>query len=315
MTTFFGPVALAGIGQVMKKYSTLASGRYIEYGQPFDGSETGVAFVLPVKDIIDILKGYSSKCKNMIYMTICETETVHESHEVLFELSDTYYVASEFCSTIFKRQFPTRNFPILHLYSYPPKECIKFDIDLGDAYVFYHIGNIADPRKNIKKLVECFIRAELPNTYLLLKATCKDEIKINVPGVVVINGLISDEHLEYIHTISHCYVSMSHSEGAGMGAIEAAMHHKPVIFPEYGATKEYIDTQWIVPCKMKEVGIDDFLFKKEFQWGDPDMNSMIEHMKDIHAKRPFVTHQKTYDIMSKVPVNLMNLLKKNMHVN
>jgi hypothetical protein len=38
-------------------------------------------------------------------------------------------------------------------------------------------------------------------------------------------------------------------------------------------------------------------------------------MKDVHTKRPFVTHQKTYDIMSKVPVNLMNILEKNVEVN
>ena len=306
MVTFIGPVALAGIGQVMRKYANLIGGKYIEYGQPLDNTNVAVAFVLPIPDIISILKTYSAKCKKVIYLTICETETVHELYESIFELDDTFYVASQFCSDILKRQFPQGEFPVMHLYAYPPKELKPFDLQVDNKYVFYHIGNIMDHRKNTKKLIECFMRANLSDSVLVLKATCRGVVDLKIPNVVIINGLLSEEQLEYIHHVGDCYVSMAFSEGAGMGAIEAAMRHKPVIFPDYGATKEYVDTDWLVPTGRTTVGMDDFLFKKDFVWGDPDPSVMIEHMKDVYSKRPTVLHQKTYDIMAKVPLDLMN---------
>lgn len=305
----YGPIALAGIGQVMKKYANLLGSPYYEFGQPAEPSDIGIAFVLPVDGIINVVKQYATLSKRMIYLTICETEPVHEDYQKLFVLGDTFYVASEFCSQILKKQFPQGNFPLLRLYAYPPREISPIDIpDIKDKFIFYHIGNIIDPRKNINKLIECFIRAQLPNSILLLKATCKEEVSIKIPNIIIVNGMLSEAQLESIHNIGHCYVSMAHSEGAGMGAIEAAMHHKPVIVPEFGATKEYIDTPWLVPCARKTVGIDDFLFQKDFVWGDPDPVKMIEFMKEVYEKRPETIHEKTYQIMSKIPIELKNIL-------
>lgn len=306
----YGPVALSGIGQVMKKYAQILGAEYYEFGQVSEPCDVGIAFVLPLDDIIQIIKQYASISKRMVYLTICETEPVHEDYHKMFQLSDTFYVASEFCSDILSRQFPQGKFPVLHLYAYPPKQ-IKIIENLKcleNKFVFYHIGNIIDPRKNVNKLIEAFIRAQLPDAVLLLKATCKEEVHIRIPNVVIVNGLISDEEIEYIHKVGDCYVSMSHSEGAGMGAIEAAMHHKPVIIPEFGATKEYLDTEWIIPCSRIPVGINDFLFKSEFIWGLPDVNKMVEYMKDVYNRRPDVIHEKTYTVMSKVPIDLKNIL-------
>lgn len=307
----YGPIALSGIGQVMKKYAALLGSEYYEFGQPAEPCDVGIAFILPIDGIINIVKEYSKLSKRMVYLTICETEPVHEDYSKLFQLGDTFYVASEFCTEIFKKQFPQGNFPILRLYAYPPREVSHLE-DLAqkcaNKFVFYHIGNIIDPRKNINKLIECFIRAQLPDSVLVLKATCKEEVSIKIPNVIIVNGMISDYQLESIHKIGDCYVSMSHSEGAGMGAIEAAMHNKPVIIPDFGATKEYLDTEWLIPCSRKTVGMDDFLFKKEFVWGDPDPVKMIEYMKDVYNRRPNVVHEKTYQLMSRVVIDLKNIL-------
>jgi glycosyltransferase involved in cell wall biosynthesis len=107
-------------------------------------------------------------------------------------------------------------------------------------YTFYTIGNIADPRKNIQGLINAFLECNFgTEARLVLKATCFHPITLKIPGVVVINGLLSDEALERVHASCHCYVNCSHSEGVGMGAVEAALRSKPVIITDYGGLKEY----------------------------------------------------------------------------
>ena len=76
-------------------------------------------------------------------MTVCETETVHEDYGKLFKFFDKIAVPSEFCRKVFKRQFPDTEFYVIHAHI-PDKR----------PYVFYHIGNVYDPRKNFNKVLE-----------------------------------------------------------------------------------------------------------------------------------------------------------------
>ena len=308
---------MSGIGQVCMTYCKLVHGDHIEYGQvPTKNYEVGFCFIIPVPQLIDVMKEYSKYCKKMVYMTVCETETVHPLYERLFELSDTFYTPSEFSSSRLKRQFPQGNFPILRHYAHPcitNVSPIPEISELENKFVFYHIGNVIDPRKNIKPIIETFLRLQLPNSVLLLKATCNQPVHWKIPGVVVLEGLMTKEHLEYIHKVGDCYVSFSHSEGAGMGAIEACMRNKMVILPEYGAGTEYIDTPYIIPCGTKKVGKDDFLFTKDMVWGDPDRNFLLKYMKDAYdkGKGALVVSQKTHEIMGSVPPSFAKILFSN----
>lgn len=47
-----------------------------------------------------------------------------------------------------------------------------------------------------------------------------------------------------------------------MGAVEAALYHKPVIITDYGAPSEYIKTKYLIECGRQEILEDDFLFQK-----------------------------------------------------
>lgn len=310
---FFGPSELSGIGQVTRTLSRLVHGDYLEFGQPLDERyPVGFCFVIPIPDLIKLIKErYAVHCDRMVYMTVCETETVHEYYQGLFELSDTIWTPSDFASRILKRQFPQGTFPVLRHYASP---CVhgytKMNQleSLEDSYVFYHIGNVIDPRKNIKAVIETFLRLDLPKSVLLLKATCNRPVHWRIPGIVVVEGLLSKEELEYIHHIGDCYVSFSHSEGAGMGAIEAAMRNKQVIIPEYGAGVEYIDTPYVIPCKEKRVGVDDFLFKKDMIWGDPDRSHLEKFMRDAYTNKRPGKSQKTHDIMARVPLELLEIM-------
>jgi glycosyltransferase involved in cell wall biosynthesis len=151
----------------------------------------------------------------------------------------------------------------------------------------------------VNKIVEAFIRLELPDACLVLKATCMQEVKMNIPNVFIINGLMPQEYLDSLHEQCHCYVSFSHSEGVGMGAVEAAMCDKPVIITEYSAPKEYIKTPYTIKCGTCEIPQDDFLFQKGMVWGKPSFKHLMEYMKDAYTKKlTYMDHSHTRHITS-----------------
>lgn len=273
-----GPALNSGIGQHAKKYTQLfgnESGYYV-FGQKLPESEHGLIFMLPIPAHIEYLKYVRSRVKNLACMTVCETETVHEEYGLIMKEFKRVAVPSEFCKRVLSRQFPENEFYVIHAHIPQPIE---------RPYTFYHIGNIMDPRKKFKEILQAFIRLNEPNTRLVVKATCGQDIDIQLPRVKVINGLISEEEMDDIHNQSDCYVNFSHSEGVGMGAVEAALRDKPVIITDYGGAPEYIKTPYTIECGLQELERDDFLFKKGMVWGKPNFDQLLEFMRHAYANR------------------------------
>jgi glycosyltransferase involved in cell wall biosynthesis len=286
---FIGPRLLAGIGQVTNRYAELMRSQgheaeYCEFGNPpkSQSYDAGFAFVLPSQDQLTLVDQYASMCTKMTYMTICETETVNPVYGILARYK-TLYVASEFCKEVFERQFPDVEWKVLRLFSYEKPHKAPAETT---PYTFYTIGNIADPRKNINGLIRAFQECNFgSDARLVLKATCVQPIQLQIPNVVIINGLLSDEDIDRIHGSCHCYVNCSHSEGVGMGAVEAAMMSKPVIISDYGGLKEYVKTPWVVACTKGPIGFDDFLFTKDLEWGHPSHEDLVRCLKNCFEQR------------------------------
>lgn len=302
---FIGPTTLAGIGQVTKRYSLLVpNGEYVEFGQTPSRAryDRGFAFVLPLAQQLDMVDKYASRCSKMIYMTICETETVHPSYQMLVDRYKTLYVASEFCQNVFKKQFPEGTWRLLHLWASAPTGPLRCN-PTTTPYIFYTIGNVADPRKNIGSLIKAL--DNFPDARLLIKATCTQPIQCDHPRVTVINGLLSDEQMENVHAKGHCYVNCSHSEGVGMGAVEAALRNKPVIITNYGGLKEYVRTPWTVECDLGPIGFDDFLFTTDLVWGHPRYDDLVRHMAECYNGRITTwDHSHTLGLVTTVPESL-----------
>lgn len=299
---FVGPRLLAGIGQVTNRYAELLreqghDAEYVEFGQKPTKTryEKGFAFVLPTDDHIMMVDEYAKMCDSVIYMTICETEPVNPAYGKLAKYG-TLYVASDFCKEVFGRQFPHVNWKILRLYADGKPSVPR---PLTGPYIFYTIGNVMDPRKNIRGLIDAYLRCEFKDAaHLVLKATCLQDVTWRVPGVTVINGLLSPEDLEKVHDQCHCYVNCSHSEGVGMGAVEAALRAKPVVITDYGGLKEYVKTPWIVPCTKGPIGFNDFLFTADQQWGFPSGEALQKCLWDCYEKKVTTwDHSHTRDLM------------------
>jgi len=311
---FIGPNLLAGIGQVTKQYSTLVeNSEYVEIGQvPKESRYSyGFAFVLPIEQQLKIIDQYATLCDSMMYMTVCETEPVNPAYGLLTRYK-TVWCPSEFARSTLERQFPWVEWKLLRHYASekPHKFPIEADHGKQPPYTFYTVGNVADPRKNIGGLINAFLSCGFGDqARLVLKATCMQPVTLKLPGVVVINGLLSDEALEKVHASCHCYVNCSHSEGVGMGAVEAALRSKPVIITDYGGLKEYVQTPWVVPCTKGPIGFDDFLFTKDLEWGHPDQGRLVDALRDCFQKRvTFWDHKHTRDLMSEVTEYLPRLL-------
>lgn len=300
-----GPVPLAGIAQAMLKYKLALETRghqvsYVQYNQKIpEDADRYMIFAIPIAPVIDLLP----TLKNCTIMTVTETERVHSNYDDL-PRRQVIYVPSEFSCERLEKQFPARKFSVLRHWTPIPKvPCSKkmnFD---GVDYVFYTIGNMKDPRKNLRMLLEAFVRLQLPGAHLLIKASCLDDLRLNFSWVTVVNaGVISDEDIDIIHASGDCYVSCSHSEGVGLGAVEAAVRDKPVIMSDYGGGKEYVKTPFMIECDVGPIGFDDFLYSASMEWGHPKLESLMEHMKYCYEKRIRTwDHSYTKTLMDSVP--------------
>ena len=313
---FIGPPILSGIGQVVLDYSKLldpTNAKHIVLGQDkYIQNQDVFMFALPTPQWLSVIPAIIKTSKSVRIMTICETETVHEDYGKLFALCPNdgeVLVSSEFCKRIFERQFSFVKCRVLHHTTPVPSPSSLKQRPTEDPYVFYHIGNIMDPRKNINGLLTAFLRCGFGDkAKLVLKATCKQPVTLppGVQNVSIINGLLSKEDLDTkVHDKGHCYVTFSHSEGVGMGAVEAAVRDKPVILTEYGGCKEYVHTPYTVRCSsFVPVGQDDFLFKKDMLWGDHDSDYLVEYMKDAFEKRlTWMDHSHTRELVRNVKFN------------
>lgn len=294
---FVGPVPLSGIGQVMSKYAQLFDAEYITFGEtPKRQFDRTFAFIIPQKESFEYI---TKKFKPDVVMTVCETEPVHENYKLIFDTFPVVLVPSQFCKRIFKKQFPHANIQIFPHWPGNTSSPTKVNSDT-QPYTFYTIGNIIDPRKNINMLLEAFEICNFSNARLLIKATCREKIKISNPNVLVLNGLLSDDDMERVHDMGHCYVNCSHSEGVGMGAVEAAIHNKPVIITDFGGLQEYVKTPFVVHCTETRVGMNDFLFEPHMKWGQPSIDELVKHMMECYNKRiVHWDHQYTRDFTSR----------------
>ncbi len=285
---FVGPSPLAGIGQCVMKYLELFPGsKYVQVPELTTESLTDVdvfMFPLPIEPWLSVIPQIKNLAKSVICMTICETETVHEDYGKLFAMFENIAVSSEYCKRVFSRQFPETSFHIIRAYV-PIPELGSISLPPSSKYRFYHIGNILDQRKNVNDILRAFIDLNLPDCELVVKATCKQEVKVEHPNIKIINGLLPQDSLDRIHTMCDCYVSFSSSEGIGMGAVEAALRDKPVILPEYGGAPDYIKSDYMISCGTQEVPRDDFLFKKGMIWGKPNFEQLKEFMLDAYNKK------------------------------
>lgn len=115
---------------------------------------------------------------------------------------------------------------------------------------------------------------------------------------LVAGDLTRDEILD-IHREHDCYVSLTRSEGWGMGAFEAAAIGNPVVMTGFGGQSEFLEPDLcsVVDHSLKAC-LDDGWYRADESWAEPDVEDAVRKMREVFA-RPEQAHAKARRLREK----------------
>ena len=120
-----------------------------------------------------------------------------------------------------------------------------------------------------------------------LKRATSSEAEINL-----IAGDLTREQILEIHREHDCYVSLTRSEGWGMGAFEAAAIGNPVVMTGFGGQSEFLKPELctLVDHSMKPC-LDDGWYTARESWAEPDVEDAVVKLREVFAQ-PDQAHAK-----------------------
>jgi glycosyltransferase involved in cell wall biosynthesis len=108
--------------------------------------------------------------------------------------------------------------------------------------------------------------------------------------VLLLTEELSEGDIRGLHQRGNCYVSLSHAEGWGLGAFDAAATGNPVIMTGYGGQADYLDDECagVVGYDMVPARDDDNpqKFNKRQQWAEPRAQEVADLMRRIYENAP-----------------------------
>lgn len=181
-------------------------------------------------------------------------------------------------------------------------------------FVFYSI-NTWDPRKNPTGLLRAFFEAftaddpvtlilktgdrgygaapfyHMQNTQQLMEAAIASldtRLRERAPNVCFLPYELNGQGIDMLHGIGDCFISMSHGEGWGMGACDAACLGRPVIMTGWSGPLDFMGQDWKgkLPVRMAPVPIfppDAPSFWPPQRWAVPGEAVAVERMRDLVA--------------------------------
>jgi glycosyltransferase involved in cell wall biosynthesis len=201
----------------------------------------------------------------------------------------------------------------------PPARLVGLAKFLGiepDDTVFYTINAWAR-RKRLPALIDGFVRSFRQEDRVVLVVKTSREAQFDDPAspvrdrnvsrvaaaiiaraagelgrppprvAVIADDELADNFIDGLHTLGHCFVSLSRAEGFGLGGFDAATQGRPVIAVGYGGPLDYLGADWRgrVPHRMtpaenlsKYEWFDDGHF-----WPEPDDAAAFALMRDFAA--------------------------------
>jgi glycosyltransferase involved in cell wall biosynthesis len=109
------------------------------------------------------------------------------------------------------------------------------------------------------------------------------------PWRVIADESLSDAEMLALHERGDCFVSLTRTEGWGLGAFEAARLGKPVVMTGYGGQLDYLgrDHAWLVDYDMVPVREPawDERYKSGDRWAEPSVPQAARHLRAVFADR------------------------------
>lgn len=185
-----------------------------------------------------------------------------------------------------------------------------------DHFVFYTIGTW-DPRKALGDLVASFARAfnAQDRVTLLIKTSAtlsnaavgggspvegalreavgaaqRDTGRAMANLAVIAADDISGRTIDAIHALGHCFVSLTHGEGWGLGAFDAAAAGKPVLITGWGGQLDYLGADYpgLIDCRQAEVSgwLPHASYQPGQSWAQADAQGAVALLRAAAAGEP-----------------------------
>lgn len=261
---------------------------------------------------------FEGGCRN-IGMTVWETDRAPAHWLPLMHRAESVIVPCEFNRAAFARsglERPVRVVPHIRRHTwreYAPAEIATARAQMGipaGHRVFYTI-NAWDPRKNLPALIRAFAHAfdaqapaclllktgsvghgdaplypDVPTRELARRAmqAAAAETGRAVATIALVDGQVDGDDIDLIHALGDVYVSLTHGEGWGLGAFEAATLGKPVVMTAWGGQCEFLGEDWpgAVPCTLEPVPPwpphQPSYFPSQ-RWAVPDFDAAVARLR------------------------------------
>ena len=192
---------------------------------------------------------------------------------------------------------------------------VKLDI-AADEFVFYSINQFL-PRKNFSGLIEAFVRAfgRADKAVLVIKTGAQgwadgpyfepvqvrqhlqqmllrlgQTIKSELPKICVIDTPdVGGQHIDALHALGDCFVSLTHGEGFAMGACEAACAGNPVLMTGWGGQLDFLGSDYIgnLPYRLVPAPVwppERPSFWPSQQWAECSIDGAVQAMLRVVAQ-------------------------------
>ena len=261
-------------------------------------------------------------------ITVWETDRLPHTWPALLNRMDRLFVPCHFNRDVFTRcgvRQPVHLLPhIAPTDPLPPRRDIR-GIPAGH-FVFYTI-NTWTARKALWLTLKAYLAAFTSRdpVTLVIKTTREDLTRPRCLGnsyassrqsvrrilrdfpdpaaVVLMDGEVPAADIAALHARGDCFVSLTRSEGWGLGAFEAAAHGIPVIITAYGGQLDYLQPDPIGLVRARLIPVDDPMgypsFAPDQNWADPDLAHASTLMRTI-AEAPDAARRNARSIRDRV---------------
>jgi len=248
------------------------------------------------------------KGKTVIGYTVWETDRIPDHWENLLNSVDRLLVPCQWNKQVFRKcgvEVPIDVLPHIMSNSFlQHSECLT--TQPSDNYVFYTIGTWT-ARKALWNTINCYLDTfSADDPVMLVVKTSKHDMTRQILGRFVhstrgivnkmrrmrrhpaeikllVDELDNDEIIE-LHRQGDCYISLTHAEGWGLGAFDAASFGNPVIMTAYGGQLDYLkDRAYLVDYST--IPVQDALGKKSYSenqnWAAPSVSHASSFMRYV----------------------------------
>lgn len=167
--------------------------------------------------------------------------------------------------------------------------------DFESHYKFYCISQLIE-RKGVFETVETYCKTFTSTDKVLLILKCfrndysiEEQIECSkifkqitdqydhAPILYIKDRLTYDE-IKSLHNIGDCYLSLTKTEGVGLGAFDAHNNNNPVIITGYGGQVEYLGKNYAGLVSYELISVNSTIFKgcyldDTYKWANVDVNN------------------------------------------